>query len=179
MLAQSLCELAAHVGLSQTAIARHLGVERANISYWARGHREVPEHHRAALLKLVFTHAKAQAAHVKVQGQAARAKGMLSHAHRRFFRKLFLLVVECRAENLAAHGLADTASIAHVLRQLEHFKGMPQEELCKPETAQKLFALSRGLANLATVNEQHRSLMELAEELKDANIDALEPGTSR
>jgi transcriptional regulator with XRE-family HTH domain len=174
MLAQALLELADHVGMSQSAIARHLGVERSNVSYWARGKREVPEHHRETLLKLVFTKAKEQAAHVKAMGQAARAKGMLPHAHRRFFRKLFLLVVECRAENLSAHGLADTASIESFLRQLDHFKGMPQEALCKPETAHKLFILSRGLASLAMINEQHGPLMELAEELKDANIDAFE-----
>jgi len=172
MLAQSLCELAEHVGLSQSAIARHLGVDQANVNYWARGHREVPERHRKALLNLVFLQAREQAARAKTWPLGSQRR-------RHFFRRLLPLILECRAENLHAHGLADTVSVASFVQQLDHFKGMPQEELYKPETAQKLFALSRGLANLATVNEQHRSLMELAEELKDANIDALEPGTSR
>ena len=173
MLARSLCELAEHVGLSQTAIARHLGVDRTSVNYWARGHREVPERHRQALLDLVFEKTKKQ------EALAKKTWPLGSLRRRHFFRRLLPLILECRAENLAGHGLADTVSVASFVQQLDHFKGMPQEELYKPETAQKLFALSRGLANLATVNEQHRSLMELAEELKDANIDALEPGTSR
>jgi hypothetical protein len=170
MLAQSLCELAHHVGLSQTAIARHIGVERTSVNYWARGHREVPEHHRQALLDLVF---------VKAKEQAARAKTWPPQARRRFFRKLFPLVLECRAENLYAHGLADTDSVADLVRQLDHFKTMPEDELAKPETATKLLTLSQGLANLITINQQHGPLMALAKELKHANIDALEPETSR
>ena len=176
MLAQSLCELAAHVGLSQTAIARHLGVERANISYWARGHREVPEHHRAAMLALIFTKAKEVS---KAKARAVRAKTLTPHQYSRFLRRLLLLVLACRAENMAAHELTDTASIENFLRQLEHFKGMPQEELCKPETAHKLSILSRALASLAMINEQHGPLLALAEELRHADTDAFEPEAVR
>jgi transcriptional regulator with XRE-family HTH domain len=170
MLAQSLCELAAHVGLSQTAIARHLGVDRANVSYWARGHREVPEHHREALLALVFAKAKQQ---------AALAKTGLPQARRRFFRKLFLLVLECRAENLQAHGLADTDSVATLVGQIEAFKTMPEAELYKPETAKNLLTLSQGLANLITINAQHGPLMALAEEFRHADTEAFESKTAQ
>ena len=166
MLTQSLCELADHVGLSQTAIARHLGVDRANVSYWARGHREVPEHHREALLALVFAKAKQQ---------AALAKTGLPQARRRFFRKLLPLVLECRAENLHARGLADTASVTTLVSQIEAFKTMSEAELSKPETAKRLLTLSQGLANLIVINTQHGPLMALAEEFRHADTDALEP----
>jgi DNA-binding transcriptional regulator YiaG len=166
MLAQSLCELADHVGVSQAAIARHLKVDRANVSYWARGHREVPEHHHEALLDLVFAKAK---------HQASLAKTMLPATRRRFFRKLLPLVLECRAENLRARGLADTDSVATLVNQIETFKTMPEAELCKPETAKKLLTLSQGLANLITINAQHSPLMALAEEFRHADTDALEP----
>jgi len=165
MLAQSLCELAAHVGLSQTAIARHLGVDRANVNYWARGHRELPEHHREALLTLVF---------VKAKEQAARAKTWPRPARRRFFRKLLPLVVECRAENLAARGLADTDSVASLVAHIDHFKTLSEAELARPEVTQQLLTLSQRLVHLITVNSQHAPLAALVEELRDADPDALE-----
>jgi hypothetical protein len=170
MLAQSLCELAAHVGLSQSAIGRHLGVDRANVNFWARGHREVPEHHRQALLDLVFA---------KARHQATLAKTWPRQQRRRFFRKLLPLVVEARAENLAVRGVVDTDSVASLVTHIERFKTMSQEELDKPETTQRLLTLSQRLVHLVTVHSQHAPLIALAEELKDADTDAPERETTQ
>ena len=171
MLARSLCELAEFVGLSLTAIARHLGIDRANVSYWAHGHREVPEHHREALMQLVFAKAK---------HQAALAKTGLPATRRRFFRKVLPLILECRAENMEACGLADTASVADLLTQIAFFKALPAAELDQPETAKKVLTLSQGLANLITINAQHGPLMALAEEFRHADPDdSFEPETAQ
>jgi hypothetical protein len=169
MLAQSLCELAEHVGVSQTAIARHLGIDRVNINYWARGHREVPDHHLGALLAFIFARARQQ---------AALAKTWTPQARRRFFRKLLPLVVECRAENLAARGLADTDSVAGLVAHLDRFKTMSAEQLDRPETTQQLLTLSQRLVHLLTVHSQHAPLMELVEELRHADTDAFESETA-
>jgi hypothetical protein len=167
MLARSLCELAEFVGLSLTAIARHLGIDRANVSYWAHGHREVPEHHREALMQLVFAKAK---------HQAALAKTGLPATRRRFFRKVLPLILECRAENMEACGLADTASVADLVNQIAVFKALPAAELDQPETARRILTLSQGLANLITIQAQHGPLLALAEELRAATEDVVRPG---
>jgi transcriptional regulator with XRE-family HTH domain len=168
MLAQSLCELAAHVGLSQAQIARHLGIDKSNVSYWARGHREVPEHHREAFLTLVFAKAKEE---------AARAKIGLPTRRRRFFRRLLPLVLECRAENLRERGLADTDSVASLVESIEVFKALPDEALLQPETARRLLTLSQALGNLITIQAQHGPLLALAEEFRQAETeDVVRPG---
>ena len=43
MLGIKICRLADAVGLTQAAIAEHLGVDRAQVNRWAKGVRPVPE----------------------------------------------------------------------------------------------------------------------------------------
>jgi hypothetical protein len=99
------------------------------------------------------------------------AKTWTPQARRRFFRKLLPLVVECRAENLAARGLADSDSVASLVAHLDRFKTMSAEELERPETTQQLLTLSQRLVHLITVQSQHAPLMELVEELRHADTD--------
>ena len=118
-------------------------------------------------MQLVFTRAKEA---------AARAKTGLPGPRRRFFRKLLLLVLECRAENLEACGLADTASVADLVNQIAFFKALPAAELDQPETRERILTLSRGLASLLTIQDQHGPLLALAEELRAETEEAVRPG---
>jgi transcriptional regulator with XRE-family HTH domain len=155
MLATKLLEVANIVGLSQSDVARHFGISRAQIHLWASGKRVVPKKYREALVKLV-----SEAIQRCLPRVAKQRPGPLAEAVRHTTGKtsveslvetINILLEAWMAENLEAHGLGPSHSVQSVLEALEDYKTMSSEEMRKPANAQRLRRLSAYLQQYATM----------------------------
>jgi DNA-binding transcriptional regulator YiaG len=180
MLATKLLEAAHLVGLSQSDIARHFGISRAQVHLWASGKRAVPKKYCTALVTLVSEAKERCLALASKQplGLATVAKmGMGIPVERHPADKLRecinALFEDWRAENLEAQGFGPTRSVREVLEALEHYKTMAPEEMRKPANAQQLQVLSAYLQEYATMLRRMSPLLD-SEEEKDAD-DLNEP----
>jgi transcriptional regulator with XRE-family HTH domain len=150
MLGIKLCELADLVGLSQTAIAKHFDINRAQVNRWARGVRAVPQRYLLRLIDFVMDAARhrLQELDTKPFGLAEVAETAdptwslqgSSRVQRR--QQILTLIHECRAAEAELTNEGPTAVIPRVVEELDPWKTMPPEEIAKPVNAQNLFRLA-------------------------------------
>jgi transcriptional regulator with XRE-family HTH domain len=178
MIACKLLEVAHLVGLSQSAIARHVGVPRQQVHLWAHGKRVVPKRYREALVTLI-----SEASQQCLQRAEAMAPLSLADAVRyaqgdpprqrlvhRVAAQIDRLLAEWLAENLEAKGLGPTASVFGVLEALEGYKTMTPAEMRKPANAQRLQALGAYLQEYGTMLRRIGPIQDLvSEESHDAH----------
>ena len=150
MLGRKLCELAQLAGLTQSDMAKHLGVTRVQVHHWAHGVRPLPEHCRTKLTAFVMEAVRRRVEELKPPALAALAGPRRSLTPREKLKnQLLLLAGECLIADMEAVGEGPTATVPDVLNALDHFKTLNPEELRQPANAEKLSQLATSLAEHA------------------------------
>lgn len=130
MYGVSLLHLARLVGLSQTALADHLGISNVQIHYWAQGERPIPAGQIPTLVKRI-TEALARA--LVMENTAGLVVpldelGRRNHRIRSDRSALRELVEGVFAENLMRDGLPPSSSLANVVTVFEAYLALPRKE---------------------------------------------------
>lgn len=151
-----LLKLASMVGLTQSAIARHLGVNRVKVHYWANGIRPIPQRYLAPLMDCVwYATGVYLAAHKEVPGSIAEAAGV---------RQLIKdLLGECYIENLELRREGPSAAIAPLVAALSPYTTMPDAALRKPAQAAELLRVATLLKDAAELLVKYGPLMDLVQ----------------
>jgi transcriptional regulator with XRE-family HTH domain len=167
MLGIKLCGLADEVGLTQAAIAEHLGVDRAQVNRWAKGVRPVPEYIRTALTAYVIRAVRRCVDELDASRAGLGLLGQVPIVDRR--RKLVMLARECLLEDMEAAGEDATATIHGGLEALDPFKTMTPAELLKPANAEKLLQLAEALKAEAALLCRIAPMFDVLKEKRDAD----------
>lgn len=144
MHGKKLLELARMVGLSQSDIARFLGVDRVQPHAWASGKRQIP---RATLGPLMrFIHGAVERYLAEGRGDMGVFAG-LRPDERGLAAVLFdppprprieALLRECLVENMELRGVGPTATLPGLALAMEKYQTMDPASLYKPENAEAL-----------------------------------------
>ena len=108
MLGHYLLTLAETVELSQSEIARELGVSPKLANFWALGLREVAARHREPLVRCIS----------KAMRNRLHLLGRYTPAGRVFAREVLALVTLSREENLRARGIRPDVTIEQCMHTL-------------------------------------------------------------
>src|SRR6266566_7897585 len=109
MLGIKICGLANAVGLTQAAIAEHLGVDRAQVNRWAKGVRPVPEHMRTALIMYVLSAVRRCVDDIDTKLEKTGHLGQVTLSDLR--RSLMEVTGECLSEDIETAREGPTAAI--------------------------------------------------------------------
>ena len=148
MHGKKLFELAKLVGLTQSAVARHLSISRVQVHFWAQGHRPIPAHSLKPLMDLVFEAVKAflKAGHADTETPPSTLASLVPDSWVSPLRQQIQeLLYECGVENMELRGVGPSASITELAAEIGTYASMPAETLRKPENASHIRELSEKL----------------------------------
>lgn len=149
-----LCELAQLVGLTQSDIAKYLGITRVQVHRWAHGVRPLPERFRTELTAFVMRAVRCRVEeliHAKRPALAALSSNPDSSPQAQLLEQLVLLAGECLYADREAAGEGPTAVVPTLLNALDPFRTMSPEEMRKPANAEKLRQLTTSLGEYAAL----------------------------
>lgn len=167
---QQLLELAALVGLSRVALARHFGLSAVQVTKWATGTRPVPRKYRQELWEMIHDAAEAflrsGAADVWPFPAPAGLAGLSRHYEAPPLRRLLeaqledvtLVHAEQRCQGL-------TAWIMSTCAALDELRRLAPAEIRKPATTARVHELA---IRLVVFSEE---LARLAPRMDDAEED--------
>jgi transcriptional regulator with XRE-family HTH domain len=167
MLGIKLLGLAEAVGLTQTAIAEHLGVAPPQVNRWAKGVRAVPEHIRTALTAYVLSAVRHRVDELdaSLAGSGPLRQVVIVDLRRRLMK----LADECLVEDMEAAGEGPTAAIRGGLEVLAPFAKMSQKEMLKSANAARLLQLAEALRTQAALLCRIAPMFDVLKEGRDAD----------
>lgn len=153
MYGKKLLQLAKLVGLNQSDIARHLGVNRVQVHHWASGTRPIPVKTREPLMKFLYEAVQRYLAEgwgdvpvykggVPGGGLIAPRAGDASEWDPPPRRLIEDLLFQCMIENLELRGMGPSATVPALALAMEKYQTMDPASLRKAENAEALRALS-------------------------------------
>lgn len=131
MHGKKLLQLAKIVGLSQSAIARHLGIHRAQVQRWFHGTRPIPAKTIGPLIRII-SEAVEQA--MTAKGEESAWTGMAQ-----------ALLNQCIIENLRGHGINQIPSLQEYADRIAYYGKMDQAILRKTDKAEELLRLGTNI----------------------------------
>ncbi len=159
-----LLALADIVGLSQSAIAAHFGINRSQVNRWARGQRQIPQRFLSSLMDLVFQAAKCSLAQLTPNGFITLAEIRDLPTRETLCTQITELLLECINENMELDRRGPTASVASTLVALEAFQGMSPADMRKPVNTQRLVELATYLLTYGKMVSQLGPILDLVSE---------------
>jgi hypothetical protein len=176
MLESKLFELADLIGLSQTDIAAHLGLNRAQVNRWVRAVRPVPQHYRTQLTDFIMA-----AVERRLEQLATLPLGLAEVAaperspREQLRRQILGLLRECHAAEAECAGEGPTTAIRGILEELERFKTLRPQELRKSANADALFRLAGALISSADLLRRISPVDELLRKEEESADDCRKP----
>jgi hypothetical protein len=150
-----LLAIAQAVGLSQAAIAKHLGINRVQPHYWAHGMRPLPTRFLEPLMILIEKASERLIAKPLVHGN--------SFEERRKAAKARIMTLERVQELLREFMVDGTAKDAH--RALEVLHHLPHDWLDKGENAKILVKLGTDLILYGEVLQALSPLLNISHDI--------------
>lgn len=168
MHGKKLMELARMVGLSQSDIARFLGVDRVQPHAWARGKRPIPRATLGPLMRCI--HGAVERYLAQGRGDVGVFSGMRQE-ERGLAAVLFdppprprieALLWECIIENMELRGVGPSTWIQGAAVALEKYQTMDSASVRKPENAEPLRQLGAEISTYADMLLTLSPLFDLA-----------------
>ena len=170
MYQQKLLDIARCVGLSQGAVARHLGITAIQVSRWTHGKRPLPQKHLEKFWRLIMDTLQdfldAGQADRGEDGQPIR--GFTAGEKTPFRRDLETRLHDLQVEYLEIHGTGPSAWIESTFVALDALPRDPRE-LRKPANAARMIKLGNDLVRYGKLVALVGAMQDLLEETTDAN----------
>jgi hypothetical protein len=165
-----LLDIARCVGLSQVAVARHLGITAIQVSRWTHGKRPLPQKHLEKFWRLIMDKLQdfLESGQADLGENGKPRRGLTAGEKTPFRRDLEALLLDLQIEYLELRGTGPSAWIESTFVALDALPRDPKE-LRKPANAARMIKLGRDIVRYGELLEHIGPIQTLLEETQHAD----------